>query len=77
MLRCARPSHAASAGQEAMLGRCHSRGSLLERSRRCGQWDFPSSHTSCTSFLHRWLDLKVLAFSLDCVSLGSVPSLAF
>lgn len=51
--------------------------SVLERSQRCGQWDFPSSHTSCTSFLHRWLDLKALAFSLDCVSLGGAPSLCF
>lgn len=51
--------------------------SVLEQSQRCGQWDFPSSHTSCTSFLHRWLDLKALAFSLDCVSLGGAPSLCF
>lgn len=51
--------------------------SALKRSRCCGQWDFPSSHTSCTSFLHRWLDLKALAFSVDCVSLSDLVPLLF
>lgn len=35
--------------------------SVPERCRRCGQRDFPSSHTSCAGFLRRWLDLKTLA----------------
>lgn len=41
MPRCARLSHAASAGQEAMFGRCHSRGSL--------HWSGPGAVVSGTS----------------------------
>ena len=37
--------------------------SAPERSRRCGQWDFPSSRAGYAGFLHRWLDLKMLALA--------------
>lgn len=46
--------------------------SVLERSWRCGQWDFPSSHASCAGFLQQWLELKMLALAWA-VFLSVVP----